>query len=1111
MVNNTSNTIRKSIIFWGMGLLLGINSLYSFQLPSGSNSSDLLIKEAGNRDSSSEVLTPFVDSQFTITSESFSVNTSRYTDYVIYKGYSIKEIEEEIEIIESLLPYLEEYYGVKFDANLPNYTELLDSWSRMVAGGIIAGNFPLEDVQKALNLVIVGEASLDNFDVLLPFVEYYRGRGRLEDYTAFWERLCKEYGFTPDEVLSNRIIPLSYGAWQRDPLLHPEEGLRYAFDRSHIFGGNMSSLRLEYDVSSPEHNAFNGFYIKLPNQDLSKIEQFVFFVKGGERENSPPFYSKLPWVSQDPNAGYTRSFKIEFKDAQGNVAAYVVTGVKQEEWTPVVIKKEEMSNYREIDWKNIEEVNIVFADTMCLPDKDGVIYIAGLLNDPRQNSIYQIASDIHHMLTQFYEDREEEKRKFLTRFGIEGMNYVKMEKEDIEALCEALVENPDSILQMGAYELRDLISTTLPDISIEDLIEALLIPEILSGNLTTQEIREGFRLNPLKLVRFVNQRSDFPLFVVKGENLGVLKTDSEISELLMEAISSHEDLAQIVEFLKVNGVALNEVDFSPDAVVPSLIPGVGKYVVQLTPSAETLRRSVPFIAQLGIDGTQEYVVVTDVKKKRILGKLSPVYIEYIDSEGRKHTESWREFNSKWLNGYGLGLLPVPIIAVLEGGEYFIIDKVTSDEVRGRVSDGERIYTREEFERMMGGQILSLTRPIGDTIPGSVIRERLIEKARAAAEENLPVHQPENWYHYPDGLPYTAYNSIQGDVFYKDEGSWLQLMPRGGTNIDPLKVYFYTQSLNQYVEIPYIISQYNYDTPEVLSWIHYLESLGEEDVRVPTDPYDLPPDTQYTADLRLGHMMNIGVYPLVLDVSGNGYVRFTAFPPLIMGASLRFGFHNVGGKVLGNPDEEDFYKITECYVRKVDENTYNILLLLNAQDYTGVLDINFVPGEEANMHVKATYFPKRDISMEEEPNTGFIGFSSMFYKGSKDTPDNPNDQAHDSDYFIVKYADGTIQEQPLFNPTQPTLISFAQGDTVGISLEQRERNPEVYLEYPGDEFYKRCSYDIDILNSSVPLVPKLYIFPTSGITVDNVAVFLAVSQDLHRLKPITIEYTVKARR
>ncbi|MFA4982332.1 MAG: FecR family protein [Candidatus Omnitrophota bacterium] len=109
--------------------------------------------------------------------------------------------------------------------------------------------------------------------------------------------------------------------------------------------------KLSYDVDS-QFAAYNGFFTKLLNIDISNYKYLVFYIKG------------------DTAAGFTTSLKIELKNSKqtGKTSLDGITG----EWKRMVIPIESFGGIN--DFKAVTELVIVFADIE-VSRKEGVIYI----------------------------------------------------------------------------------------------------------------------------------------------------------------------------------------------------------------------------------------------------------------------------------------------------------------------------------------------------------------------------------------------------------------------------------------------------------------------------------------------------------------------------------------------------------------------------------------------------------------------------------------------------------------------------------------------------------------------------------------------------------------
>jgi len=148
------------------------------------------------------------------------------------------------------------------------------------------------------------------------------------------------------------LIGGNYGAWNRDPLDETQGCMEEFSLENHGVGAGIS-LKLTYDVESP-NPAFNGFWMKLNEIDLSGYKELVFYVRG------------------DHEKGFTRRIKVELKNnIVGEKSPVIIDGIT-DDWTRFRIPLKQF--YSINDWTNISEFVIVFDDEMATK-KVGAIFI----------------------------------------------------------------------------------------------------------------------------------------------------------------------------------------------------------------------------------------------------------------------------------------------------------------------------------------------------------------------------------------------------------------------------------------------------------------------------------------------------------------------------------------------------------------------------------------------------------------------------------------------------------------------------------------------------------------------------------------------------------------
>lgn len=141
-----------------------------------------------------------------------------------------------------------------------------------------------------------------------------------------------------------------FGSWDKDPS-DPTQKCTIAFDKAAAFGGVGYSLKLDYDVDSP-NPAYNGFWMKLQGTDLSTYKKLTFYIKG------------------DVSRGFTKDVKVELKNGK-EVGRYLLKGVT-DQWQQVSIPLKEFDGLTE--WKGMTEFVVVFDDLTSNP-KVGTLYL----------------------------------------------------------------------------------------------------------------------------------------------------------------------------------------------------------------------------------------------------------------------------------------------------------------------------------------------------------------------------------------------------------------------------------------------------------------------------------------------------------------------------------------------------------------------------------------------------------------------------------------------------------------------------------------------------------------------------------------------------------------
>lgn len=134
------------------------------------------------------------------------------------------------------------------------------------------------------------------------------------------------------------VLGGDFGSWDKDPI-DPTQKCSVTFDKANAFGGVGYSLRLDYDVDSP-NPAYNGFWMKLQNTNVSTTKKLTFYVKG------------------DAARGFTPQIKVELKNGK-EVGRYLLKGIT-DQWQQVSIPLNSFEGIN--DWTAMTEFVLVFDD-----------------------------------------------------------------------------------------------------------------------------------------------------------------------------------------------------------------------------------------------------------------------------------------------------------------------------------------------------------------------------------------------------------------------------------------------------------------------------------------------------------------------------------------------------------------------------------------------------------------------------------------------------------------------------------------------------------------------------------------------------------------------------
>lgn len=343
-------------------------------------------------------------------------------------------------------------------------------------------------------------------------------------------------------------------------------------------------------------------------------------------------------------------------------------------------------------------------------------------------------------------------------------------------------------------------------------------------------------------------------------------------------------------------------------------------------------------------------------------------------------------------------------------------------------------------------------------------------------------------------------------------------------IDKLQTYAYARpraSLDK-LRFRVYVDENNDGTYELKTYADANPDYSSSEIQPPIETELLPIAGKVLSRFIVGHLQHYNSkdeYPQFFDFSAVGYVRFNGFMPQTVGSSYRIALHNVFDT------NEDFPRFREIYFRADSNIVSNLMAIVDSEGFTGAVNMDLTPAEETIMCVMTKFFPRRDIKIADESNTGLVGYSSMFWKNEEDTPEDSNDEAHDCDILVVGYdrnGDGIvdiIKEKAIEIPASIGDVNttdfgtLQDGNQIYFALENRDLDMSHYLKYKDAHYENRSSYSIQIISSDVNVSLILYEAYTDCEYNDNIVINLAIKNDLRDANSVddavSIEYITKA--
>jgi hypothetical protein len=352
--------------------------------------------------------------------------------------------------------------------------------------------------------------------------------------------------------------------------------------------------------------------------------------------------------------------------------------------------------------------------------------------------------------------------------------------------------------------------------------------------------------------------------------------------------------------------------------------------------------------------------------------------------------------------------------------------------------------------------------------------------------------------YQECLSVSSVNLADRDLFYASA------KPRCGANRYSFDIYLGDSSGKLFEQKTWADCKFVWESPLI---------------QPPLNPDNLPPECKTLTEFLVGHKQTSDNWPQFFDFIASGYVRFCGYSPQIFGSSYRVATHAVFD------EKEDFPTFKELYFSIKTSSMATTMALIESELFEGAVNFDLSVGYESQMDVTATLSTRRKLTIKQEPYTGLVAYSSMFWKNESATLSDTTDEAHDCDIAVIGFDtdnDGKINriaEYKINNPAKAnglnvvTFDSLKYGKQIFFAIENRDRNPDHYKKYNDAQYANRSSYSIQLLQSSVPLSVQILESPTESEYNDNIVMNLAISQDIETAnKPedcITVKYITRA--
>ena len=206
---------------------------------------------------------------------------------------------------------------------------------------------------------------------------------------------------------------------------------------------------------------------------------------------------------------------------------------------------------------------------------------------------------------------------------------------------------------------------------------------------------------------------------------------------------------------------------------------------------------------------------------------------------------------------------------------------------------------------------------------------------------------------------------------------------------------------------------------------------------------------------------------------------------------------------GQAEGEEFPRFSKFWIEKPGKNSQKIVIyaLLDSPSVVGVYRFTIWPGNNTNMLVKTTLYPRKTMKY-----VGIAPLTSMFLFGPNNQKrfDDFRPRVHDSEGLSIINGNGEQIWRPLINPKTLQFSAFMDRNPKGFGLMQRSRSFREYHDLEA-KYHKRPSLWIEPTSEWGEGYVELIEIPTPQEIHDNIVAFWRPKKELQPGKTYRFDY------